>query len=211
VLPRRQAREPHFVATRRVNARTKAAIARAAALEVADDQVVALSAGTTTWQIAKQLRGRRDLRFITNSLNVALALEEEGWSSIVLLGGDFRTPSDALVGPLATQAARQLHSDVLFVGAHSVDVRHGLTTPNLAEAELNRVLVGNTARVVVVADSTKLGHSSLAEFASVREIDVLVTDTGASGQVLERFRAAGVEVVAVGAPADTGQGVAAGG
>jgi DeoR/GlpR family transcriptional regulator of sugar metabolism len=196
VLAKGGAAEPHFAAKRRVNAPAKAAIAAAAVALVHDGVTVALSAGTTTWQVARRLRGGgvRDLTFVTNSLNIAGALEANGWHSIVVSGGSFRTPSDALVGPFANHVLRQLNTDLLFLGVHSIDARAGLTTPNIAEAETNRVLVAGARRVVVVADSSKLGQVSLATFARCDEVDELITDDGADRTALAALADAGLRV-----------------
>jgi DeoR/GlpR family transcriptional regulator of sugar metabolism len=190
------AAEPHFATKRRINAPAKTAIAEAAAALVHDGMTVALSAGTTTWQVARRLRGGglRDLTFVTNSLNVAGALEANGWHSIVVSGGSFRTPSDALVGPFANQTLRQLNADLLLLGVHSIDARVGLTTPNVAEAETNRVMVAGARRVVAVADSSKLGRVSLATFASCDEVDELITDTGADQATLDALAATGLGI-----------------
>jgi DeoR/GlpR family transcriptional regulator of sugar metabolism len=196
VLAKGGAAEPHFATKRRINAPAKAAIAEAAADLVHDGMTVALSAGTTTWQVARRLRGgrMRDLTFVTNSLNVAGALEANGWGSIVVSGGSFRTPSDALVGPFANQTLRQLNCDLLLLGVHSIDARVGLTTPNVAEAETNRIMVAGAGKVVVVADSSKLGQVSLATFAACDEVDQLVTSTGADQATLDALADAGVAV-----------------
>ena len=89
-----------------------------------------------------------------------------------------RTPSDALVGPVAVSALRNLHVDLLFLGAHGIETRAGLTTPNLVEAETNRALVASAQDVCVVADSSKWGTVGLATFADLVDVDVLVTDSG---------------------------------
>jgi DeoR/GlpR family transcriptional regulator of sugar metabolism len=195
VLAKGGAAEPHFATKRRINAAAKAAIAEAAVDMVRDGMTVALSAGTTTWQVAQRLRGGlRDLTFVTNSLNVAGALEANGWHSIVVSGGSFRTPSDALVGPFANQILRQLNVDLLVLGVHSIDAKVGLTTPNIAEAETNRIMVAGARRVVVVADSSKLGQVSLATFAGIEEVDELVTDAGADRATLAALEEAGLPV-----------------
>jgi DeoR/GlpR family transcriptional regulator of sugar metabolism len=196
VLAKGGAAEPHFATKRRINAAAKAAIAEVAVAMIRDGMTVALSAGTTTWQVARRLRGGvvRDLAFVTNSLNIAGALEANGWHSIVVSGGSFRTPSDALVGPFANQTLRQLNADLLLLGVHSIDARVGLTTPNIAEAETNRVMVIGARRVVVVADSSKLGQVSLATFAACDEVDELVTDAGADRATLEALHDAGLRV-----------------
>jgi DeoR/GlpR family transcriptional regulator of sugar metabolism len=190
VLARRGAAEPHFATKRRINAAAKAAIAEAAVAMVADGMTVALSAGTTTWQVAQRLRGDpvRDLTFVTNSLNVAGALEANGWHRIVVSGGSFRTPSDALVGTFANQTLRQLNVDLLVLGVHSIDARVGLTT---------RVMVAGARRVVVVADSSKLGQVSLATFASCDDVDELITDGGADPATLAALADAGLRTQVV--------------
>jgi DeoR/GlpR family transcriptional regulator of sugar metabolism len=96
----------------------------------------------------------------------------------VILTGGVRTPSDALVGPVAVTALRSLHADWLFLGVHGIDERAGCTTPNLEEAETNRALIASARQVVVVADSTKWGVVGLSSMARLDDIDVLVTDQG---------------------------------
>ena len=96
----------------------------------------------------------------------------------VVLTGGVRTPSDALVGPIALTAIRSLHLDVLFMGVHGVTADAGLTTPNLLEAETDRALVAASGRIVVVADHTKWGVRGLSRIAGLEEVDVLVSDRG---------------------------------
>jgi DeoR/GlpR family transcriptional regulator of sugar metabolism len=157
---------------------------------------VAFSAGTTTWHVAEALRrGHKDLTFVTNSTNIALTLQEAGWERILLSGGSFRTPSDALVGPFADRTLRTLNADVLFLGVHGVHPDAGLTTPNTAEAETDRCLVEAAQSVVVVADHTKLGVVALAKIVPLDRVDVLVTDGGAPPEVLREIGLAGVRVI----------------
>src|SRR5918997_6846462 len=190
------AAEPHFVQKQKLNRAEKRAIARAAIGFINDGDTVAFSAGTTTWHIAEALkRDRSSLTFITNSTNIALALQENGWEQIVLSGGMFRTPSDALVGPFADRTLRTLNADVLFLGVHGVHPDAGLTTPNTAEAETDRCLVEAAQRVVVVADHTKLGVVALAKIVPLDKVAVLVTDDGAPPEVLREIELAGVRVI----------------
>jgi DeoR/GlpR family transcriptional regulator of sugar metabolism len=188
--------EPHFAQKRDLNRPEKQAIAREATALIEAGDTVAFSAGTTTWTIAAGLRGDpRNLTFVTNSTNIALTLHENGWGQIVLSGGSFRTPSDALVGPYADRTLKTLNADVLFLGAHGVHPDAGLTTPNTAEAETDRCLVEAAQRVVVVADHTKLGVVALAKIVPLSRVDVLVTDGEAPEGALGAIRLAGVEVI----------------
>ena len=95
-----------------------------------------------------------------------------------MLTGGVRTPSDALVGPVAVSAIRSLHLDVLFLRVHGVTADAGLTTPNLLEAETDRALVAASARRIVVADHTKWGVRGLSKIAGLEDVHVFVSDSG---------------------------------
>jgi DeoR/GlpR family transcriptional regulator of sugar metabolism len=173
------AEEPGFEAKSHRQLKEKDEIARAAARLVEPGQSIGLTAGTTTWRLAHHLAQVPDLTVVTNSMQVANVLHREPRPDLtVVLTGGVRTPSDALVGPVAMTAIRALHLDVLFMGVHGVTADAGLTTPNLLEAETDRALVTASARIVVVADHTKWGVRGLSRIAGLEDIDVFVTDRG---------------------------------
>ena len=174
---RRSAVELAFEVKRRLYQAEKYAIARQALELIESGMTIGFSAGTTTWAIAHQLRGFRDLTFVTNSTNIALELQQQGWPNIILTGGNFRTPSDALVGPFAEYTARHLHTDLFFLGVHGLDVEEGMSTPNIQEAAIDQVFLRHAERVVVVMDPTKWGIKSLAHIGNTEDIDTLITCT----------------------------------
>lgn len=191
--------EAHFTQKQRLNQEEKKAIAREALPLVEDGHTIAFSAGTTTWQIADALDPNfQSLTFVTNSTNIALKLQEKGWEQIVLSGGSFRTPSDALVGPFAEHTLKTLNADILFVGVHGIHPHAGLTTPNIAEAEVDRCLVDAAQKVVVVADHTKLGIVSLAKIIPLSRVDALITDEKADAEVLREIELACGRVIVAG-------------
>lgn len=193
------ATEPPYDYKRELQREEKKAISRRALRLITDGDTVALSAGTTTWNIAAALTdGKRELTLVTNSTNIALALQENGFDDIMLSGGSFRTPSDALVGPYAERVSESLNTDTLFLGVHGVHADKGLSTPNVAEAEVNRCLMRAARRVVVVADYTKLGLVALATIAPLSEVDILITDDKAPTGYLRQIEELGVEVVVAG-------------
>lgn len=171
------AAEPSFMAKRLLQREQKEAIARTARTLVEPRMTIGLTAGTTTWMLAKWLRAVPGLTVVTNSTNVALEFGQGYGGDIILTGGQFRTPSDALVGPLAEASARVLHTDLVFVGVHGLSVDAGLTTPNILEASINRVLIEGSDRVVVVCDSTKWGVRALAQTAGIGMVDLVVSDS----------------------------------
>jgi DeoR/GlpR family transcriptional regulator of sugar metabolism len=176
---RLSADEPGFEAKSHRQLREKEAIAREAARLVEPGQSIGLTAGTTTWRLAHHLSHVPDLTVVTNSIQVAKVFHREPRPDLtVILTGGVRTPSDALVGPIALTAIRSLHLDKLFIGVHGVTADVGLTTPNLLEAETDRALVAVSAQCVVVADHTKWGVRGLSRIAGLEDIDVFVSDSG---------------------------------
>ncbi len=173
--------EPGFDAKSVLERPEKEAIARAAADLVTPGTAIALSAGTTTFELARHLREIPRLTIVTNSVRAASLMEGvrpaggSGTRFAVILTGGVRTPSDALVGPIADLVIRSLHFDLLFIGCHGIDPAAGLTTPNLAESETNRAFVRSARRVTVIADHTKWGIVGLSSFADLEDVDTLIT------------------------------------
>jgi DeoR/GlpR family transcriptional regulator of sugar metabolism len=176
--------EPGFEAKSSRELGEKDAIGQAAARLVRPGTAIALSAGTTTWALARYISHVRDLTIVTNSIRVADVLQQGPGNPTVILTGGVRTPSDALVGPVADLAIRSLHFDVFFVGCHGIDPQAGLTAPNLAESETNRSFIRGARTVVLTADHTKWATVGLSSFANLNEVDILVTDTGLSKEDL---------------------------
>jgi DeoR/GlpR family transcriptional regulator of sugar metabolism len=175
--------EPGFEAKSSLEMAAKAAIARAAAELVTPGSAIGLSAGTTTFALAELLIAIPAVTIVTNSVRVVNVLSESQLAgarargtSVVLTGG-VRTPSDALVGPIADLTIRSLHLDMLFLGCHGVDPVAGLTTPNLAEAETNRAFRHAARKVTVVADHTKWGIVGLSSFAELDDVDTFISDS----------------------------------
>ena len=118
----------------------------------------------------------------------------------MVITGGVRTPSETLVGPVADRAIQSLHFDLLFLGVHGISVEAGLSTPNLAEAETNRQFVRSARRVVVIADHTKWGTVGLSSFASLEDVDTLVTDAGIPEVLREEIAEHLSELIVAGEP-----------
>ena len=149
-----------------------------------EGMAVGLSAGTTTWALAKELVNGPRITVVTNSVRIADLFHHAAsggsaryGSTVILIGGE-RTPSDALVGPIATAALKQLHLDVLFLGVHGMDADAGFTTPNLLEAETDRAFVAAARKTVVLADHTKWGLLGISTIAALDEADEVISDAG---------------------------------
>ena len=171
--------EPGFEAKSHRELAAKDLIGAAAAALIEPRTAVAVSAGTTTYATAVHLAKVPGLTVVTNSVRVADYLHVHGdRTQTVLLTGGVRTPSDALVGPVAVQTIGDLHVDALLLGVHGMDPEAGLTTPNLMEADMNRALIAATSRLIVVADHTKWRVVGLCAMARLADVSVLVSDEG---------------------------------
>jgi DeoR/GlpR family transcriptional regulator of sugar metabolism len=178
VLVGQVAHEPGFAAKSQLEQTAKHAIAAQAAKLIQPGAAVALSAGTTTWAMAPLIVNIPGLTVVTNSTTVADAiatLDPANQVSVILTGG-VRTPSAALVGPVADRTIATMHVDQLFLGVHGIDERIGYTTPNLAEAATDRALISCAREVIVLADSSKWGVVGLADIAPLSAAHTVITD-----------------------------------
>src|SRR5262245_59387245 len=177
----------------------KVRIAQAAVKLIQDGETILLDSGTTTAEIARQIKFRRfdALTVITNALNVAMELATVPTLRVIMVGGVLRHMSFSLSGPQAEQTLRGLHADRLFLGVDGIDPEIGLMTPDVLEAQLNACMIRIAREVVVVADSSKFERRSVSVIAKFDAVQRLITDVGAPRGVLAALRARGVEVIAV--------------
>jgi DeoR/GlpR family transcriptional regulator of sugar metabolism len=181
--------EPGFTAKSTQMQAEKTAIAAVAATLVLPGTAIALSAGTTTFALARRLIDVPGLTVLTNSVPVADVLYKDGRTDqTVILSGGVRTPSDALVGPFAVDVIRSLHVDLVFMGTHGMDARSGFTTPNILEADTNRALIASGRRLVVLADHTKWGIVGISSVARLEGADTIITDTGLDPSARDQIR-----------------------
>lgn len=176
--------------------REKAKIAAAAAQMVNEGQSIILDSGSTTTAIARSLRGFQHLTVITNAINIAAELTG-GTVDVILTGGMLRKNSYSLVGPIAEESLRRLKADVLFLGVDGFDTHSGVSTPNLLEAQLNRLMASIASRVVAVCDSSKFGRSSLSSIVPISNIHGVITDKQVTKADLRALKKAGLEITLV--------------
>lgn len=177
----------------------KIRIAEEAVKLIGEGQTIVLDSGSTTGEIAKQIRGLKlqSINVITNALNIAVLLAGVPHVTLIMLGGVLRPSSYSLGGPQAELALEGLHADLLFLGFDGLDPEIGVMTPHLLEARLNRRMLEIARRVVAVGDSSKIGQRSLSMIATIEQIDLIITDTGVSDQMVDALRQRGAQVVLV--------------
>jgi DeoR family transcriptional regulator, aga operon transcriptional repressor len=177
----------------------KRLIGMRAAEELAGAAVLFVGVGTTAEQFSLFLNPAPGLQVITASLPVASLLGSRP-VSVVALGGAVREEELACVGPIATASVGRYRTDVAVIGAAGVSARFGVTELDDDIAEVNRAAIEHSARLVVLADGSKIGVDASAIVAPARAISTLVTSSGADEAELDRFRASGVQVVIADGP-----------
>lgn len=188
--------DPSLREKEKLHRKEKVRIGEAAAALVKEGESVVLDSGTTTTCAARALREFRQLTVITNAANIATELAGTA-IEVILTGGTLRERSFSLVGPLAEETLRRLSADLLFLGVDGFDVDFGLTTPNLLEAKVNRVMIEIARRTIVICDSSKFGRRSLSHIAPTSAIHHVITDDGIPKSDLKVLRKMGIEVTLV--------------
>jgi DeoR family transcriptional regulator, aga operon transcriptional repressor len=183
-------------------AKQKMRIGEAAAAIVPEGAIVGLNGGTTTTEAARALGSRFDgsgdqrtaLTVVTNAVNIANDLAVRPRVKIVMPGGVVRSLSYELGGPLATEILDQISLDIVLLGVDAFDAERGASTHDEGEAVINRLMVARSNRVVVVADSSKLGRTAFTRICAITAVHMLITDSEAPNDTVSRLEQAGVEV-----------------
>jgi len=180
---------------RRLHSVQKQRIGAAAAAMVEDGDAIALDASTTALSLASHIKARRELTVITNSLFIAMALLDAPGITVLMPGGFLRRDSVSLVGTVGSDFLKQFNFQKGFFGAKGLTLDEGLTDVNSDEVAVKRLWVGHARRVIALVDSSKWGRVGFASFASIDQVDGVITDVDAPPDMVASLRAAGVEVI----------------
>ncbi|MET0901053.1 MAG: DeoR/GlpR family DNA-binding transcription regulator [Mycobacterium sp.] len=156
---------------------------------------VLFDAGTTTARVAALIAPDYELTVVTNSVPIAARVAASPATSLHLLGGRVRGLTQAAVGDQVLRVLDTLRVDIAFIGANGITAGHGLSTPDTEEAAVKRAMVRCANYVVVVADSSKIGHEDFVSFARLEDVDAVITDAEISEADRAEITGAGVEVV----------------
>ncbi|MDR1851360.1 MAG: DeoR/GlpR family DNA-binding transcription regulator [Propionibacteriaceae bacterium] len=175
-----------------------------AAAALADKgSIVAINGGTTALEVGRALAARDDLSdgdepgltVVTNALNLATELLARPFLRVVVTGGVVRSHSYELFGPLASRSLQALSFHTAYLGVDGFDLEFGASAYSDVEANVNAALATTAERVVVVADSTKIGVKAFAQICPPSRVNVLVTDAGISDEAKAALEKAGTEVI----------------
>jgi DeoR/GlpR family transcriptional regulator of sugar metabolism len=186
--------EPPYSARSNENIDEKREIAQFASTLVHEGQVIALDVGSTTFELAKAIRDRRNLTVFTASLPIAQVFAQSD-VAVILVGGLLRKRELSLAGTVAVQVVSQFHFDQLFLGTAGVTVNDGFTDFGMDDVEVKKAFLTRSKQVIALADHTKLGQVSLAMTCRISAVERLVTDFAADAVQIGALREAGLQVI----------------
>ncbi len=167
-----------FSLTHQENLDKKALIAQKCLEFIEPGDTIILDSGSTTTEVAKGLKGRKNLTVITNALNIALILGAEPGIEVVVTGGEFKPPTLSLTGQKAADFFKGLHAQKLFLATAGISLKAGLTYPSISDLVVKKAMIDAAETTYLVADSTKMGKAAFASLGALSLIDYIITDPG---------------------------------
>ena len=170
-------------------------IGKATAALINEGETIILDSGTTTMEVARHLGHFKKLTVITNALNIALELAQYPQIKIIIPGGFLRDNSLSLVGPIAESSIKNYYCDKFIMGVDGIEAEYGVSTPNVEEAHLNKLMIDISREVIVVTDSSKFLKRSFAFISNNSSVNSVVTDNGIPTEEKSKLENLGVNVI----------------
>lgn len=189
--------EPAFFEKEDVELEAKRKIGKIAASMIEEGDSIILDAGTTTLEIARNLKNMK-LTVVTNSPLIAIELSKHEDIELIMTGGIQRWRTKALVGPIAEMVIRQFKVDKAFIGTNAISFEDGLMTPDLIEANTKKAMCDVASEVYIVADHTKFGKKSFVKFADIKDITAIITDDEVDYEIVRKYEQANIDIVSFG-------------
>jgi DeoR/GlpR family transcriptional regulator of sugar metabolism len=156
---------------------------------------IILDSGSTTTEIAKKLRGYKNLTVITNALNIALILGAEPGIEVIMTGGEFKPPTLSLTGQKAADFFKGINVQKLFLATAGISLKSGLTYPSISDLVVKKAMIDAADTTYLVADSTKIGKSAFASLGALSLIDYIITDAGIEEKHKQVFHDNEIELI----------------
>ena len=166
-----------------------------AASLIQDGDIVILDSGTTTEEIAKQIKNRARLQVITNGVNIANELLGSRGVRTMILGGTLRSDSASIVGRPTEDMLRYLSADKLFMGGAGCDPDFGVSGANLEESMVNKAMLTIAREAILVADASKFDKRSMSRIATFSEIHTVISDSSMPLEIQEKIRSFGCKLL----------------
>lgn len=179
----------------KTNRKEKQMIARLVASMVEEGDSIILDSSSTSLMVAQELKDRKKLTVITNSLEVLIEFSKSNGVQVISTGGALKSSSLSLIGKNAEKMLENFYVDKAIVSCKGLDIKKGATDSTEADAEIKKSMISCSKKLILAADSTKFGKISFAKILDLRKGDVLVTDALPDDTWRQRLDEIGVTVV----------------
>lgn len=191
-----QVKEPTYSDKDRLNVPLKTSIAGKTASLIEEGETVFINSGSTTSLVLRSLAAIPGLTIITNNVGALSGIEIRPDSELIVTGGTLRHGTSCLVGEEVLNRLDKVHPTTSVIGVDGISFKKGLTSHNTHEAAVSRKMMEQTrGRIIVAADSSKLGTLSQHYIGDLSEIDILVTNLLPDPSVIRDFEAIGIELI----------------
>jgi DeoR family fructose operon transcriptional repressor len=177
-----------------LQAEEKRRIGRAVATLVQDDDVIVIDAGTTTYEVAKNIASRR-LTVICNFLPILCLLSSQRNINLIGIGGLLDWENQWFTGPQVIDTLQSMNANVAIMATTCLSLSKGLTNRMLPDSQIKRAMIDIAEKVILVADSSKMHHSTLATVGPIELVDIFLTDSGLSDKDRRAIEARSIEVI----------------
>jgi DeoR family transcriptional regulator of aga operon len=197
VLPDTILRESPVFERLKAHSDEKRRIGAMAATLINDGETIILDSGTTTLEIARQIKKKQGLQIITNGVNIAAELLDARGAEVFIVGGTVRGESASISGHFTEEMFEQFSADKLFLSGAGCDLDFGVSGANLEETMVNRVMLRISREIILVADASKFSKRSMTRIAPFSEIDTVISDISLDEEIQVKLRAQGCNLILV--------------
>lgn len=164
---------------------------------IKEGNTIILDAGTTSMEIAKLIRNMKNLTVITTDLMIAAYLTNSEDIKVFCTGGEIQKSTGACIGTAALEFLSKINADIAFMGASSIDVEKGMTSPTFEKAKIKRQIMDSAEKTILVSDSSKFGKKSFVNVGSLRELNMIITDDKIDKKILDAIKKQEIDIKVV--------------
>jgi DeoR family transcriptional regulator, aga operon transcriptional repressor len=197
VLPDKILRELPVLERLKAHSDEKRRIGATAATLINDGETIILDSGTTTLEIARQIKMKQRLHIITNGVNIAAELLDARDAELFIVGGNVRGESASISGRFTEEMLEQFSADKMFLSGAGCDLDFGVSGANLEETMVNRAMLRISREIILVADASKFSKRSMSRITSFSEIDTVISDCSLSEDIQAKLRSMGCNLILV--------------
>lgn len=195
VLNNKSSAEPSYNTRSTKNAKEKVTIGKKTAELISDGETLMIDLGTTTLEVARHLKNKKNLTVITNCMTIAQELVDVPTFRVILPGGILRPNELALSGFISEQFMKEFNVDKTIIGVGGITIETGVSDYHLEETRVRKIMIEKGKQIIAVADHSKFGIKALVNVCSINEVDVIVTNDKLKSSIANEYIEQGIKVI----------------